>query len=209
MARGGIDLGARAYRKVSVGLDLLRPPALFANMSGRGVRMLWTLDGAFARADYAYRLTSAEHGVRWPHRLRQRPRRGARRGLAPWPMRVPLRLRAAAVTGVGDVAGGILRNISLEGMLAITPTGWCAATSSCCAATSSTATVSLLIDLATGRFDIMLAGGLKRYLIPGVGIVDVETRAARRARTGRQGIARRRHRARRGCGGSTMRSSPA
>ena len=27
--------------------------------------------------------------------------------------------------------------------------------------------VSMLIDFATGRFDIMLAGGLKRYLVPG------------------------------------------
>ena len=36
-------------------------------------------------------------------------------------MRVPLRLQARAVTGVGDVAGAILANVRLEGMLAVTP----------------------------------------------------------------------------------------
>ena len=35
--------------------------------------------------------------------------------------------------------------------------------------------MSLLIDLKTGRFDIAISGGMKRYLIPGIGIVDVET----------------------------------
>ena len=43
------------------------------------------------------------------------------------------------------------------------------------AATSSTGKVSLLIDLRTGRFDIVISGGMTRYLIPGLGIVDVET----------------------------------
>ena len=80
----------------------------------------------------------------------------------------------AAVTGVGDVAGGILRNISLEGMLAVTPKlirGDRLALRS----DKLNGNVSLLIDLATGRFDIMLAGGLKRYPIPNLGVVDVET----------------------------------
>ena len=39
-------------------IDLLKPPALFTNMTGKSVRMVWTLDGPFATADYSYRLTS-------------------------------------------------------------------------------------------------------------------------------------------------------
>ena len=61
------------------------------------------------------------------------------------------------MTGVGDVAGGILRNISLEGMLAVTPKlirGDRLALRS----DKLNANVSLLIDLATGRFDIMRRG---------------------------------------------------
>ena len=41
-----------------LGIDLLKPPALFPNMTGKNVRMVWTLDGPFATADYSYRLTS-------------------------------------------------------------------------------------------------------------------------------------------------------
>ena len=35
--------------------------------------------------------------------------------------------------------------------------------------------MSLLIDLTTGKFDIVISGGLTRYLIPGLGIVDVKS----------------------------------
>jgi translocation and assembly module TamB len=174
VAKGGIDLGSRSYRKVSVGLDLLRPSALSANMAGRGVRMLWTLDGRFTQADYAYRLTGdtvvfdGKTGF-------TRVRAEGRGRLGPWPMRVPLRLRAASVTGVGDVAGGILRNISIEGMLAITPK-LVRGDKLALRSDKLSGTIALLIDLTTGRFDIMLAGGLKRYLIPGIGVVDVETK---------------------------------
>ena len=35
--------------------------------------------------------------------------------------------------------------------------------------------ISLLLDLVTGRFEVVLSGSMKRYLIPGLGIVDVMT----------------------------------
>ena len=174
VARGGIDLGERSWRKVSVGIDLLRPGALVDNMAGRGIRMLWTLDGRFSQAAYAYRLTAPN--LVFDGRTGFVNVRAEGRGrLGPWPLRVPLRLRAAAVTGMGDIAGGILRNISLDGMLLVTPKlvrGERLALRS----DKLNGNVSLLIDLTTGRFDIMLAGGLKRYLIPNIGVVDVETR---------------------------------
>ncbi|MCY7339816.1 MAG: translocation/assembly module TamB domain-containing protein [Sphingomonas bacterium] len=141
-------------------------------MTGRSVRMVWTLDGGFATADYAYRLTSPQ--VAFDRTGFIAVRAEGRGRLTPWPMRVPLRLKAAAVTGVGDVAGGILRNISIEGMLAVTPKlvrGDRLALRS----DKINGQMSLLIDLKTGRFDVLLSGGLKRYLIPGLGIVDVET----------------------------------
>ena len=173
-ARGGIDLGTRSWRKVTVGIDVLRPSALAATLAGRGMRMSWTLDGRFERANFAYRMTSSN--LIFEGKTGFVDVRAEGRGrLGPWPLRVPLKLRAAAVTGVGDVAGGILRNISLDGAVSVTPKlvrGERLALRS----DKINADVSLLIDLVTGRFDIMLAGGLKRYLIPNVGVVDVETR---------------------------------
>ena len=172
VAQGTLDLAANSYRAVSVGLDLLQPRALFKNMSGRSVRMVWTLDGPFATANYAYRLTSPQ--VAFDNTGFLDVRAEGRGRLAPWPMRVPLRLQARAITGIGDVAGGILRNISVEGMLSITPKlvrGDDLALKS----DKVSGRMALLIDLKTGRFDITLSGGMKRYLIPGLGIVDVET----------------------------------
>ncbi|MDQ3143280.1 MAG: translocation/assembly module TamB domain-containing protein, partial [Pseudomonadota bacterium] len=171
-ARGAVDLGASRYRRLSVGVDLLRPAVLFANMRGRNVRMLWTLDGPFATASYAYRLTSPQ--ILFDNIGFLNVRAEGRGRLSPWPMRVPLRLRARAVSGVGDVAGGLLRNISIEGMLSVTPK---LVRGDRLALTSDrlNGRMSLLIDLVTGRFEIMLAGGLRRYAIPGLGIVDVDT----------------------------------
>ena len=172
VASGKMNFAAGRYDKVSLGVDLLRPPALFPNMTGRNVRLVWTLDGPRGSANYAYRLTSPQVAfdktgfvdVRAEGRGRQ----------TPWPMRVPLLLKARAITGVGDVAGGILANLSIEGMLTVTPQllrGEKLALRS----SRLNGIMALLIDLRTGRFDVAISGGLKRYLIPGLGIVDVET----------------------------------
>ena len=119
VAKGVVDLADNRYRDVQVGVDLLRPPALFPNMTGKNVRMVWTLDGPFATANYAYRLTSPQ--VAFDNTGFVDVRAEGRGRFSPWPMRVPLRLTARRTTGIGDVAGGILANLRLEGMLSITP----------------------------------------------------------------------------------------
>jgi translocation and assembly module TamB len=171
-AAGKMDFAVGRYDKVSLGIDLLRPPALFPNMTGRNVRFVWTLDGPRNRADYAYRLTSPQ--VAFDKTGFIDVRAEGRGRLTPWPMRVPLLLKARAITGVGDVAGGILANLSVEGMLSITPQLVRGEKLNLTSARLN-GIMSLLIDLRNGRFDIAISGGLKRYLIPGIGIVDVET----------------------------------
>ena len=172
VARGAIDLAEGRYDKVSLGADLLRPPALFPNMTGQNVRLLWTLDGPRESATYAYRLTSPR--VAFDNNGFVDVRAEGRGKLSPWPMRVPLLLKARAITGVGDVAGGILANLSLEGFLAVTPQ-MVRGDKLKLRSAKVNGTLSLLIDLRTGRFDVVISGGMKRYLIPGLGIVDVET----------------------------------
>ena len=94
--------------------------------------------------------------------------------MTPWPMRVPLRLQARAITGVGDVAGAILANPRIEGWLTVTPKlvrgDGLKLTSA-----KMNGKLSLLIDLVTGRFEVLAVGRDARYLIPGLGIVDVIT----------------------------------
>ncbi len=172
VARGAFDLSEGRYDDLRLGVDLLRPAALFPNMTGQNVRLLWTLDGLRDSADYAYRLTSPRVAF---------DRTGfvdviaeGRGKLSPWPMRVPLLLKARAITGVGDVAGGILANLSLQGFLDVSPQQVRGDKLQLRSAKVS-GTLSLLIDLKTGRFDLVISGGMKRYLIPGLGIVDVQT----------------------------------
>ncbi len=172
VTRGALDLGANRYRRVRLGIDLLRPNALFPNMTGRNVRMVWTLDGPFGRSDYAYRLTSP--GVKFDNTGFVDVRAEGRGRGSPWPMRVPMRLSARAITGIGDVAGDILANVRLEGMLTITPQ-FVRGEGLRLTSNKMTGKVGLLIDLATGRFEIVVSGGLTRYNIPGLGIVDVLT----------------------------------
>ena len=172
VARGAFDLAEGRYNKLSLGADLLRPPALFPNMTGQNVRLLWTLDGPRESANYAYRLTSPR--VAFDNTGFVDVRAEGRGRLSPWPMRVPLLLKARAVTGIGDVAGGILANLSLEGFLAVTPQ-LVRGDKLRLRSARVNGTLSLLIDLKTGRFDVAISGGMKRYLIPGLGIVDVET----------------------------------
>jgi translocation and assembly module TamB len=171
-ARGALDLGGNRYRALRLGIDLLKPPALFTNMTGKSVRMVWTLDGPFATADYSYRLTSDY--VQFDNEGFIGLHAEGRGRLTPWPMRVPIRLAAKAITGVGDVAGAMLANPVIEGWLAITPK---LVRGDGLKLTSAkwTGKISLLIDLVTGRFDVLLSGAMQRYLIPGLGVVDVVT----------------------------------
>jgi translocation and assembly module TamB len=172
VAKGTIDLGANRYRGLRLGIDLIKPPALFKNMTGKSVRMVWTLDGPFATADYSYRLTSGfvqfdNNGFTGLHAE-------GRGRLTPWPMRVPIRLAAKAITGVGDVAGAMLANPRIEGWLTVTPK-FVRGDSLKLTSAKWNGKLSILIDLVTGRFDVLLSGAMQRYLIPGLGVVDVVT----------------------------------
>ena len=172
VAKGALDLANNRYRAMRLGIDLLKPPALFTNMTGKSVRMVWTLDGPFATAEYSYRLTSAY--VQFDNNGFTGLHAEGRGRLSPWPMRVPLRLSAKAITGVGDVAGAMLANPTIEGWLTVTPK---LVQGQNLKLTSAkwTGKLSLLIDLVTGRFDVTLSGAMQRYLIPGLGLVDVVT----------------------------------
>ena len=172
VASGAIDLAEGRYRAMRLGLDLLRPPALFTNMTGRNVRMLWTLDGPYATARYSYRLTSPS--VKFDDTGFVDVRADGSGRLSPWPMRVPVRLTARAITGAGDVAGAILANARLTGILTITPK-FVRGEGLQLTSAKLKAKVGLLIDLVTGRFEIVLSGGMTRYFIEGLGIVDVQS----------------------------------
>ncbi|MBD8548516.1 translocation/assembly module TamB domain-containing protein [Sphingomonas sp. CFBP 8760] len=170
---GEIDLAASVYRNVRVRARLLRPTALFPNMSGQGIELRAILDGAFDRVRYDYRLTADR--LAFDNTGFDRVRIGGAGRWSLMPVTVPIRLAAARVTGVGDVAGGILRNLSVDGALRLAPpmlTGDALRLRS----DKLQGRITLALDLRTGRYRIGLGGALGRYLIPGIGVVDVQSR---------------------------------
>jgi len=169
---GTLDLAASAFRGLRVRARLLRPVALFPNMAGRNIELRALLDGAFATARFDYRLDAErfafdDTGFETVH--------AAGRGrFSPAPVLLPIRLTAARVTGLGSEAGGILRNLAAEGVLRVTSkllTGDDLRVRS----GKLTGRIGLRLNLDTGRFDIGVNGALGRYLIPGLGIVDVRS----------------------------------
>ena len=171
-ARGVIDLAHASFDPLRIDAALLQPPALFPNMTGREVHLHAELRGAFRHAAFRYALTSPQFAFDQTG-FEDVKADGAGRLGGPALM-LPIRLTARRVTGVGDVAGGILADLSVSGTLKVTPkllTGDGLTLKS----DKLSGKLALLVDLVTGGYSVDLSGGLQRYLIPGLGIVDVLT----------------------------------
>lgn len=169
---GVLDLAQNAFNGVIIDGRLLKPPALFPNMTGSNIRLHATLSGPFSRANFSYVLT-ADH-VAFDNTGFDIVRADGKGVLGSSPLLLPVRLTARRVTGIGDVAGGILGNLKIDGVLRVrskTVVGDGLALSS----DRLGGKLALKLDLVTGQYDVALSGQMVRYLIPGLGIVDVNT----------------------------------
>jgi len=167
---GTLDLAESRFRAVRIDGHLLRPDRLVDRLAGRRIGWTVMLAGGFGRPDYRYRLAAEQVAI---------GRTGIERllvaGRGRWggrPLHLPVTLSAARVTGLGDVAGGILTNLTVAGRLHIAPP---AITGEDLQLRSDKlrGRLRFAYDLRTGRWDVGLAGGLARYLVPGIGIVDI------------------------------------
>ena len=171
--QGAIDLAGNAWRNVRFDLRLLRPAALADGLSGRNIQARAILDGAFTAPGFDYRITADRAALR--NDGLERLSIAGRGRLTRQPWAIPVALSAARYTGGGDVAGGILRNLSVTGVLRLTPqliVGDALRVKS----DRLVSTLDVRIDLARGIFEVGLNGRLGRYLIPGLGLVDVQAR---------------------------------
>lgn len=170
---GTIDLATNAWRQVKFDLRLLRPNALLDGLSGRNISARAILDGAFTAPSFDYRVAADRAAI---DGTGLEVLRIAGRGrLTEQPWTIPLALSAARVTGVGDVGGGILRNLTVNGNLRVT-SQQIIGDALRVRSDKLTSTVDVLVDLRTGQFQVGLNGRLGKYLIPGLGIVDVQSR---------------------------------
>ncbi len=171
-ANGEVDLGRGYYRNLRLAARLLRPAALFPNMGGQGIALRAIVDGAFDSASYDYRLTADR--LSFDQTGFERVRAAGQGRLSVWPARIPLRVAAARVRGVGTVAGGILNNLSVAGVLTLRPPTL-AGEGLRFTSDRLAGTIALTLDLRTGEYRVGLGGRLGRYLIPGIGIVDIDS----------------------------------
>ncbi len=171
-ANGYVDLARSSFDAMRIDVRLRQPQAVMATMSGRDIAALVLLDGPFGSANFDYRITASR--LAFDATGLENVRATGRGKLSAEPVLVPVALSARRVTGVGDIAGGILNNLRVDGLLRVTSkliTGDGLKVRS----DKLNGTISLLVDLATGRYDVGLSGQLNRYLIPGLGIVDVKS----------------------------------
>ncbi len=171
-SRGAVDLGRGRYDGVEIAAEVLRPAAVFLNMTGRQVRMTALVDGRFGRADFVYRLTAPR--IAFDDTGFEEVEATGRGRLTRSPVTGSMRVSARRVTGVGDVAGAILANLRLEGYLQLTPrqlTGERLALSS----DRLRGQAGLAVDLRTGFYVVVANPGMQAYPIPGFGLVDVQS----------------------------------
>lgn len=169
---GVVDLGESRFVGVHIDLRLRQPQALLPSMTGHNVRAQVMLDGSFAAPAFDYLLTGDSVAIDTTGF--EAFRMSGRGRWTPWPVMVPINLTARRVTGIGSVAGGILANLSVDGVLRVTPrviTGDGLRVRS----DKLNGRISIAYDLATGQYNAGVAGKLNRFLIDGLGIVDVST----------------------------------
>ncbi len=171
-SKGTLDLGRSAYDNVLIDAQLSHPPTLFPTMTGRDIALKARLNGPFDTAAFDYLLTSPQ--LSFGATGFEQVRASGQGHLSKAPVRVPLKLTASRVTGVGDVAGGMLANLVVDGVLNVTSA---TITSDALHFVSDklSGLLTLFVDLKTGVYDVGVAGHIDRYLIPGLGVVDVKT----------------------------------
>ena len=172
-ATGVVDLARGEFDNLRLRARLLRPEALFRNMRATGMELRAILDGPLRAFTFDYRITAPRFA--FDQTGFEQARAAGRGRWSKAPIALPLRFTATRVTGVGNVAGGILRNLVVDGTLRVTSrlvTGDDLRVRS----DKLTGRINLQLDLSDGQFDIGVNGALGRLLIPGLGIVDVQSR---------------------------------
>lgn len=173
-AKGIVDLGANRFGNLNVDALLLTPGAIAPNLRGQSVRVGLALDGPFNAPVVDYKITAAllafgETGVE-QLQAEGRARVDADRIL------IPVKAKAARVTGLNAAAGGLVTNLTVNGDLAISGSQILSDNLKL-RSDRIDATAIIAADMSTGRYTGALKGRVNDYQIDGVGVVDLRTDA--------------------------------
>lgn len=173
-AKGIVDLGQNRFGNLNVDGLLLTPGAIAPNLRGRSVRVGLALDGPFNAPVVDYKISAAllafgETGVE-QLQAEGRARIEADRIL------IPVKAKAARVTGLNAAAGGLVNNLTVNGDLAISGSQILSDNLKL-RSDRIDATAIIAADMSTGRYTAALKGRVNDYQIDGVGVVDLRTDA--------------------------------
>lgn len=173
-AKGLVDLGRNRFGNLNVDAMLLTPGAIAPNLRGRSVRAALALDGPFNAPVVDYKISAAALGfggtVVEGFYAEGKARVDADRIL------VPVRARAARVSGLNAAVGGLVTNLSIVGDLAISG-DQILSDNLRLRSDRVDATAIVAADMSKGRYTGAIKGRINDYAINGVGIVDLNTDA--------------------------------
>lgn len=173
-AKGIVDLAHNRFGNLNVDAMLLTPGAIAPNLRGRSVRATLALDGAFKTPVVDYKITAAALGfgetVVEGFYAEGRARVDADRIL------VPVRARAARISGLNAAVGGLVTNLSIAGDIAISG-DQILSDNLRLRSDRVDATAIIAADMSKGRYTGAIKGRINNYAINGVGIVDLKTDA--------------------------------
>ncbi|MET3710132.1 translocation and assembly module TamB [Sphingomonas trueperi] len=173
-AEGLVDLGNNMFHGVHVDALLLKPGTIAPKLVGRSVRASLALEGAFATPMVDYKLSAGAIG--FGETVVEQLYAEGRARVDSDRILVPVRARAARVSGLNAAAGGLLTNVTVNGDIAISG-GRILSDNLRLKSDKIDATAIVAADMATGRYTGALKGRINDYTIAGVGVIDLNTDA--------------------------------
>ena len=174
-ATGGLHLAGRGFDNLLIDTSLKKPGALLKNFGAQGLVARLRLNGPFSSARFEYLLKARR--MRFGTTVLETVRTAGqgRLGSGRNPTFVPVDMSVARIAGQGDVIASVLRNARIKGTLQIRD-GVITSTPMTLRSDRLDARLVVLIQLDTGRYDILLTGGITRLEVPGLGVFDLQSR---------------------------------
>jgi len=169
---GLVDFSDNSFEQLQLDFALTQPSALAENLSGRGIRAVLVLDGAFATPAVNYAINADQLNMN-DMGLVDLAASGdavvdAERIL------IPVDARVRRITGLDTVAGGSLANVRLAGDLAIDGSR-ILSDNMRLSSDRIDAGLILLADTSTGLYTGAIDGRIDDYRVESVGIFNIET----------------------------------
>ena len=171
-ANGMVDLGESRFDDLKLAFLLKRPATVAPNLSGRDVRAVLTLNGAYATPVVDYRIRAAAIGFN--DTVVQGLDAAGKARIDTDRILVPVSARARAITGLNATAGELLTNVSINGDLAVEGPR-VLSDNLVIKSDRLDATAIVVADTSTGLYTGAINGALNGYRIESVGIFNLRT----------------------------------